>query len=28
LQAAVFGLVLTVTSLQKRAGRRLMHTHL
>lgn len=28
LQAGVFGAVLTVTSLQKRAGRRLMHTHL
>jgi len=28
LQAAVFGLVLTVTSLQKRAARRLIHTHL
>ena len=28
LQAAVFGLVLVVTSLQKRAARRLIHTHL
>ncbi len=28
LQAAVFGAVLTVTSLQKRAARRLMHAHL
>lgn len=28
LQAAVFGLVLTVTSLQKRAARRLLHAHL
>lgn len=27
LQAAVFSLVLTVTSLQKRAARRLLHTH-
>lgn len=28
LQATVFGLVLTITSLQKRAARRLIHTHL
>ena len=28
LQAAVFGLVLTVTSMQKRAARRLVHAHL
>ena len=27
LQASVFGLVLTVTLLQKRAARRLLHTH-
>jgi len=27
LQAAVFGLILTITSLQKRAARRLLHTH-
>ncbi len=27
LQAAVFGVVLTLTSLQKRAARRLLHTH-
>lgn len=27
LQATLFGLVLTVTSLQKRAGQRLLHTH-
>src|SRR5512135_754224 len=27
LQAAVFGLVLTATSLQKRASRRMLHTH-
>jgi len=27
LQAAVFGVVLTITSLQKRAARRLLHTH-
>ena len=27
LQGAVFGLILTITSLQKRAARRLLHTH-
>ena len=27
LQAAFFGVVLTITSLQKRTARRLLHTH-